>query len=49
MTDSSRRIFTIPNAISVGRLLCVPVFLWLVWDDREAAAAVLLAVLGATD
>src|SRR5262249_51199951 len=47
--DSSRRIFTIPNAISVVRLLCVPVFLWLVWGDREAAAAVLLAVLGATD
>jgi cardiolipin synthase len=47
--DSSRRIFTVPNAISIVRLLCVPVFLWLVWDDREAAAAVLLAVLGATD
>jgi cardiolipin synthase (CMP-forming) len=47
--ESSRRIFTIPNVISVVRLLCVPVFLWLVWDDREAAAAVLLAVLGATD
>lgn len=49
MPDSSRRIFTVPNAISIVRLLCVPVFLWLVWDDREAAAAVLLAVLGATD
>jgi cardiolipin synthase len=47
--ESSRRIFTIPNLISVLRLLCVPVFLWLVWTDEEAAAAVLLAVLGATD
>jgi len=46
---SSRRIFTIPNLISVARLLCVPVFVWLAWSDREGAAAVLLAVLGATD
>jgi cardiolipin synthase (CMP-forming) len=45
-----RRILTIPNLISVARLLCVPVFLWLVWaKDRPFAAAVLLAVLGATD
>jgi cardiolipin synthase (CMP-forming) len=44
------RILTIPNGISVARLCCVPVFLWLLFgrDDR-AAAAVLLAVLGATD
>jgi cardiolipin synthase (CMP-forming) len=47
--ESSRRIVTVPNVISVLRLLCVPVFLGLVWSDREAAAAVLLAVLGATD
>ena len=49
MPGSSRRIFTIPNLISVARLLCVPVFVWLAWSDREGAAAVLLAVLGATD
>jgi cardiolipin synthase len=44
------RIFTIPNLISVARLLCVPWFLWLllVQDDR-VAAAILLGVLGATD
>ena len=44
------RIVTIPNLISFGRLLCVPVFLWLLFgrDDRLAAAW-LLAVLGATD
>ena len=48
MTD--RRVFTIPNLISVVRLLCVPVFLWLLWaKDEVVAAAVLLAVLGATD
>jgi cardiolipin synthase len=45
-----RRILTIPNLISLARLLCVPVFLWLVWaEDRPFAAGVLLAVLGATD
>jgi cardiolipin synthase len=44
------RVFTVPNLISVGRLVCVPVFLWLIFaEDRLVAAAVLLAVLGATD
>jgi cardiolipin synthase len=50
--DSGRsRILTVPNVISVLRLLCVPVFLWLLWkpDPARRAAAVLLAVLGATD
>src|SRR2546423_1788454 len=41
---------TVPNVISLVRLACVPVFLWLLFgrDDR-GAAAVLLATLGATD
>ena len=38
MPDSSRRIFTIPNAISVVRLLCVPVFLWLHLTGRAGWA-----------
>lgn len=44
------RPFTVPNAITFVRLLCVPVFVWLLFgrDDR-AAAAILLAVLGSTD
>lgn len=46
----SRRVLTIPNVISLARLVCVPVFLWLLWArDARIAAAVLLAVLGATD
>jgi len=50
VSDSSRRIFTIPNVISIVRLLCVPVFLWLLWGaDEEIAAALLAAGLGATD
>jgi len=52
MSDADRRsrVWTIPNAISLARLACVPVFLWLYIAEEEAlAAAVLLAVLGATD
>lgn len=43
-------IFTVPNVITLGRLLCVPLFCWLLFgrDDRTAAAW-LLAVLGSTD
>jgi cardiolipin synthase len=44
------RILTVPNAITLVRLLCIPVFLWLLFGaHRQTAAAVLLAVLGATD
>ena len=44
------RIFTIPNALSLLRLLCVPLFLWLLFaQERRVAAALLLAVLGSTD
>ncbi|MGH9282147.1 MAG: CDP-alcohol phosphatidyltransferase family protein [Acidimicrobiales bacterium] len=50
MREGDDRIFTVPNALSVGRLLCVPVFLWLLFgaDDRYAAG-LLLAALGITD
>ena len=44
------RILTAPNLITMMRLLCIPVFLWLLFGaHRQIAAAVLLAVLGATD
>ncbi len=44
------RVFTIPNAISLLRLLCVPVYLVLLFGrDNRAAAAWLLGVLGMTD
>ena len=44
------RILTVPNAITFVRLACVPAFVWLLFGDhRQTAAAVLLAVLGATD
>jgi cardiolipin synthase (CMP-forming) len=43
-------VLTVPNAITVARLCCIPVFLWLLFgrDDR-AGAAWLLGTLGATD
>lgn len=44
------RILTIPNVISIIRLLCLPVFLYLLFGrDNRAGAAGLLSVLGATD
>jgi cardiolipin synthase len=43
------RIVTVPNLISVARLLCAPVFVWLLAADQEIAAALVLGVLGATD
>ena len=47
--DGAARIVTLPNAISLVRLICAPVFLWLLVDDHLLAAAALLAVLGASD
>ncbi len=44
-----RSALTIPNAISVVRLLLVPVFIWLVAIDQVGLAGLLLAVIGATD
>jgi len=50
VSASQNRIVTVPNVISVIRLLCVPLFLWLVWGaDEEIAAGLLAAGLGATD
>jgi cardiolipin synthase len=44
------RVLTLPNVITLVRLACLPVFLWLLFgaEDR-AAAAWLLAALGVTD
>ena len=46
------RVPTLPNAFTVARLLCVPVFLWLLFGHHphdRYPAAILLAVLGTTD
>jgi cardiolipin synthase (CMP-forming) len=44
------RILTVPNVITVVRLCCLPLFLWLLFGrDNRLAAAALLALLGTTD
>ncbi|HBV26021.1 MAG TPA: CDP-diacylglycerol--glycerol-3-phosphate 3-phosphatidyltransferase, partial [Acidimicrobiaceae bacterium] len=44
------RPFTIPNLISLLRLGCIPIFLWLLFGPEDRwAAALLLGALGATD
>lgn len=51
-TDRTWRdeVFTWPNLISVVRLGCIPVFVWLLLSqDQRLGAAWLLAALGATD
>lgn len=49
MDSREDRIVTLPNAISVIRLACIPLFVWLLVDDQGIEAAALLALLGATD
>ena len=46
---ASDRVLTIPNALSAARLVGVPVFLWLVLNDYDAAAVIVLMVSGFTD
>ena len=43
------RVLTVPNVLSALRLVGVPVFLWLVFTERDGWAITLLAVSGATD
>ena len=48
--EGEDRILTIPNVISIGRLLCVPIFLWLLFGQEDRyAAGLLLAALGISD
>lgn len=48
--DRLDRIVTWPNVVTVGRLACLPLFLWLLLGrENRVAAGSLLAALGATD
>lgn len=48
--EGEDRLLTAPNLITLVRLLCIPVFLWLLFGlENYFAAAVLLGLLGATD
>lgn len=50
MASSEDRVLTVPNLLSVARLLCVPLFGWvLLGRHAYVTAAAILAVLGATD
>jgi cardiolipin synthase len=43
-------LWTAPNAFTLARLLCLPIFLWLLFDqDNRAGAAWMLVALGSTD
>jgi len=47
---SRKSVLTIPNFISLVRLLCLPIFLWALFSrDSRLAAALILGALGATD
>ena len=47
---AANRVVTVPNVVTIVRLGCIPLFLWLLFvAQNRAAAAVLLGVLGATD
>ena len=43
------RVLTVPNALSLLRLLGVPLFLWLVLEERDGWAVAVLMVSGFTD
>lgn len=52
MTDDlpvSARVLTVPNTISLARLLLVPVFAWLVAEGHDGWALLVLMVSGASD
>ncbi|MBV9662179.1 MAG: CDP-alcohol phosphatidyltransferase family protein [Acidimicrobiales bacterium] len=51
-TVGDDRILTVPNAITTVRLLCIPVFVWLMLRPHRESwypAALLLGALGVTD
>jgi cardiolipin synthase len=45
----SDRVLTLPNALSALRLVGVPFFLWLVLNEHDGAAVIVLMVSGFTD
>lgn len=48
--EDKRRVWTVPNALSLLRLLLIPVFLWLVLGPQaDMWAVAVLAVSGVTD
>ncbi|HXH57215.1 CDP-alcohol phosphatidyltransferase family protein [Iamia sp.] len=49
-SEAEDRVLTLPNLITLVRLSCLPVFLWLLFGQEDRVwAASLLGALGATD
>lgn len=49
-TKVSNRLWTVPNVLSIARLLSIPVFVWLALvPEQDAAAAIVLALGAFTD
>lgn len=47
---SRRSLLTFPNGITLVRLLCLPIFLWMLFGrDSRLAAGIMIGCLGATD
>lgn len=47
---SRRSLLTVPNAITLVRLACLPIFLWALFGkDSRLAAGIIIGCLGATD
>lgn len=46
---AAERVWTVPNVISMVRLLLIPVFAWLIVVEHDVLALVVLAVAGFTD
>ena len=50
LAEGEDRLLTAPNLITLVRLLCIPLYVWLLFGpENYIAAAILLAALGATD
>jgi cardiolipin synthase len=47
--EPTDRVLTLPNALSALRLLLVPVFFWLILDEHDGWAVLLLGFSGFTD
>lgn len=45
----SDRVLTVPNVLSLVRLLGVPIFLWAIFNERDVLALVVLMTSGITD
>ena len=47
---SRKSVVTLPNLITLVRLACLPIFLWLLFGrESRLAAGVMIGCLGATD